>query len=144
MTIIENHITSLGLDVRATNALLCARDYVEKNGKREWVKCPIDTVKKLISLKEYQLLRVPNLGRKSLKHIKEQLEIHGLTLNGNIKPYFFAKDMELRDYFAAKAMQGFCANISRDLTLNIEHFTKVAYKVADAMMEARKRTGQIK
>ena len=45
--------------------------------------------------------------------------------------------MDLRDYFAAKAMQGFCANISRDLTLNIEHFTKVAYKVADAMMEAR-------
>ena len=46
-------------------------------------------------------------------------------------------EMNLRDYFAAKAMQGFCANISRDLTLNIEHFTKVAYKVADAMMEAR-------
>jgi hypothetical protein len=45
--------------------------------------------------------------------------------------------MDLRDYFAAKAMQGFCANISRDLTLNIEHFTKVAYTVADAMMEAR-------
>ena len=45
--------------------------------------------------------------------------------------------MELRDYFAAKAMQGFCANISRDLTLNIGHFTKVAYTVADAMMEAR-------
>ena len=48
-----------------------------------------------------------------------------------------APGMDLRDYFAAKAMQGFCANISRDLTLNIEHFTKVAYKVADAMMEAR-------
>ena len=47
--------------------------------------------------------------------------------------------MDLRDYFAAKAMQGFCANISRDLTLNIEHFTKVAYTVADAMMEARKK-----
>jgi hypothetical protein len=45
--------------------------------------------------------------------------------------------MDLRDYFAALAMQGFCANISRDLTLNIEHFTKVAYTVADAMMEAR-------
>jgi hypothetical protein len=45
--------------------------------------------------------------------------------------------MDLRDYFAAKAMQGFCANISRDLTLNIGHFTKVAYTVADAMMEAR-------
>ena len=45
--------------------------------------------------------------------------------------------MDLRDYFAAKAMQGFCANISRDLTLNVNFFVKVSYKVADAMMEAR-------
>lgn len=45
--------------------------------------------------------------------------------------------MDLRDYFAAKAMQGFCANISRDLSANIEFFTRTAYKVADAMMKAR-------
>ena len=45
--------------------------------------------------------------------------------------------MDLRDYFAAKAMQGFCANISRDLPANVEFFTKIAYKVADSMMEAR-------
>ena len=45
--------------------------------------------------------------------------------------------MDLRDYFAAKAMQGFCANISRDLPANIEFFTRTAYKVADAMMKAR-------
>jgi hypothetical protein len=45
--------------------------------------------------------------------------------------------MDLRDYFAAKAMQGFCANISRDLSLNIGHFANLSYKVADAMMEAR-------
>jgi hypothetical protein len=45
--------------------------------------------------------------------------------------------MDLRDYLAAKAMQGFCANISRDLTMNIEFFTTTAYKVADAMLEVR-------
>ena len=45
--------------------------------------------------------------------------------------------MDLRDYFAAKAMQGFCANISRDLSANIEFFTRTAYRVADAMMEAK-------
>ena len=152
MTIIENHITSLGLDVRSTNALLIARNYVEKNGKREWVKCPIDTVKKLISLKEYELLRVPNLGRKSLTHIKKQLEIHGLTLNGNIKPYFFAKDMELRDYFAAKAMQltytfwmqdyyklGFDAGDDEsDKTYSKSLIAETAYEMADAMLKARK------
>lgn len=45
--------------------------------------------------------------------------------------------MDLRDYFAAKAMQGFCANISRDLSLNIGHFANLSYKVADEMMEVR-------
>ena len=45
--------------------------------------------------------------------------------------------MDLRDYFAAAALQGFCANISRDLTLNIGHFTKLSYKIADEMMEVR-------
>jgi len=45
--------------------------------------------------------------------------------------------MDLRDYFAAKAMQGFCANISRDLSLNIGHFANLSYKVANEMMEAR-------
>lgn len=48
-----------------------------------------------------------------------------------------SQGMDLRDYFAAKAMQGFCANISRDLPANVEFFTKIAYKVADSMMEAK-------
>jgi len=40
--------------------------------------------------------------------------------------------MTLRDYFAAKAMQEFCKEFDDDA-----HLAKVAYKIADAMMEAR-------
>lgn len=42
--------------------------------------------------------------------------------------------MTLRDYFAAKAMQGLIAARARD---NVGAFAQGAYKMADAMMEAR-------
>jgi hypothetical protein len=51
------------------------------------------------------------------------------------------KGMDLRDYFAAKAMQGMFANSStqkierKDLPL----FALVCYEMADAMMEARSK-----
>ena len=43
--------------------------------------------------------------------------------------------MTLRDYFAAKAMQGICAGLkSGD---NVEHLPTFAYLMADAMLKAR-------
>ena len=42
--------------------------------------------------------------------------------------------MTLRDYFAAKAMQGLLASNIKD---RIDEFAKQAYIVADAMMKAR-------
>lgn len=54
------------------------------------------------------------------------------------------RGMTLRDYFAAKAMQGMFANPAdghENYDLNYEDYTKeiarCAYKMADAMMEAR-------
>lgn len=44
--------------------------------------------------------------------------------------------MTLRDYFAAKAMQGFCANPANRDALPKE-IAKGAYLVADAMLKAR-------
>jgi len=41
--------------------------------------------------------------------------------------------MTLRDYFAAKAMQGLCANNNTDPFV----ISKAAYIVADAMLRAR-------
>ena len=42
--------------------------------------------------------------------------------------------MTLRDYFAAKAMQGL---LSSDVNAKLENFAKQSYKVADAMLKAR-------
>ena len=45
--------------------------------------------------------------------------------------------MDLRDYFAAKAMQGFLANPKYD---EFDHTAiECSYKIADLMMEARKQ-----
>jgi hypothetical protein len=43
--------------------------------------------------------------------------------------------MTLRDYFAAKAMQGLCANNNTDPFV----ISKAAYIVADAMLKAREQ-----
>ena len=51
--------------------------------------------------------------------------------NGWGEPF---QGMTLRDYFAAKAMQGM---ITRRI-LSDEDDAKIAYKMADAMMKARK------
>jgi hypothetical protein len=42
--------------------------------------------------------------------------------------------MDLRDYFAAKAIQGLLAS---SVHAPLDEFVKRAYEVADAMMEAR-------
>lgn len=44
--------------------------------------------------------------------------------------------MTLRDYFAAKAMQGICADST--VTMKINELGRWAYRMADAMLEARK------
>lgn len=49
-----------------------------------------------------------------------------------------AEGMTLRDYFAAKAMQGYCSNQEHCTNCTIEMTADVAYAVADAMLEARK------
>ena len=45
--------------------------------------------------------------------------------------------MDLRDYFAAKAMQGFMANKSNPMHFQPEDDASWAYSIADAMMKAR-------
>lgn len=58
----------------------------------------------------------------------------------------FNDGMTLRDYFAAKAMQGFCSNqdwlstsMGNDPHSTLNHIvSRVSYALADAMLEARK------
>ena len=47
------------------------------------------------------------------------------------------KGMTLRDYFAAKAMQGFMANKSNPMHFQPENDANWAYSIADAMLKAR-------
>jgi beta-N-acetylglucosaminidase len=47
------------------------------------------------------------------------------------------KGMTLRDYFAAKAMQGFMANKSNPMHFQPEADASWAYSIADAMLKAR-------
>ncbi len=52
----------------------------------------------------------------------------------NESPYDQRNGMDLRDYFAAQAMQGY---ITGNYDLYREEIAKRAYAMADAMMEAR-------
>jgi hypothetical protein len=47
--------------------------------------------------------------------------------------------MTLRDYFAAKAMQGFMANKSNPMHYQPEEDGQWAYMIADAMLKAREK-----
>lgn len=51
-------------------------------------------------------------------------------------PKWTSDGMSLRDYFAAKAMQAMCEEVSR--YDQFDRVAKDAYKMADAMIEARK------
>jgi hypothetical protein len=47
--------------------------------------------------------------------------------------------MTLRDYFAAKAMQGYCSNQWHTSSCTVELTADCAYEMADAMMKAREQ-----
>jgi len=51
--------------------------------------------------------------------------------------YRHTEGMTLRDYFAAKAMQGFAAMSDVDGFSSVEEMAKMSYKWADAMLKAR-------
>jgi len=55
--------------------------------------------------------------------------------NGNVCSYQL-EGMDLRDYFAAKAMEGLIVGINEPRFYTI---AAMAYEAADAMMEARKK-----
>ena len=48
-----------------------------------------------------------------------------------------SQGMTLRDYFAAKAMQGILSGYTQGVIPPTESLAPASYKIADAMMEAR-------
>ena len=49
------------------------------------------------------------------------------------------KGVSIRDYFAAKAMQGILSNVEQFTTPGPEYVAEEAYKIADAMLEVRNK-----
>jgi hypothetical protein len=47
--------------------------------------------------------------------------------------------MTLRDYFAAKAMQGWLASFTSEMQPNPERIAEFCYAMADAMLRAREQ-----
>jgi len=54
-----------------------------------------------------------------------------------INPSEQGRGMTLRDYFAAKALEGICASQQTKLFTDQDHLARGAYLLADAMMKAR-------
>ena len=58
----------------------------------------------------------------------------GQNANQRVAPLLAA--MDLRDYFAAKAMQSYLLDKDRD-SFTFEQWAQASYEMADAMLEAR-------
>ena len=137
----------------------------------------IQTLADLTRMTKFDLLMLPNLGRKSVQEIVEVLAERGLSLSTGpedcyhwlekgkqinrqlkglasmkedttpIDPTWmqktggYAKDMTLRDEFAAKAMQGVLATGEdyQDALIggSWDWYAEAAYAMADAMLKAR-------
>ena len=69
--------------------------------------------------------------------IRLQMVKQGLPDSMKEDVYMQSTGMDLRDYFAAKAMHYWLCNPINDI--QIENLCKGAYQVADAMMKAREQ-----
>ncbi len=57
--------------------------------------------------------------------------------NGKQAPLQRVAGMTLRDYFAAKAMQGFASTLTGTAPVKFDALAKDAYEMAEAMLKAR-------
>ena len=73
-----------------------------------------------------------NTGGPAFPHVADIVQMQG---NSAIVKSFTQNGMTLRDYFAAKAMQGFASNLGPGAAFNSR--AETAYEWADAMLKAR-------
>jgi hypothetical protein len=70
--------------------------------------------------------------------MKDQKKPNAFPYSGVGDDMNYSRGMTLRDYFAARAMEGICnARSHSDLKGHAIASAKVAYELADAMMKAR-------
>ena len=119
-------ILSLNLTVRSQNGLTTAG---------------INTVELLAEfVRQYGvtgLMKIQHLGPRSVDEIFSAFcqwlfDSASVQPSGNSGP-----PVPLRDYFAAKAMQGFAASDDTIGWKSIDHVAETAYEWADAMLKAR-------
>lgn len=123
-------INHLKLTTRATNVLRAEN---------------IKTIKQLTLLTGNDLLKIDDIGRKTLKDIETELAVLNLRLKRIptfpktpfIKVGTPQNSITLRDYFAAKVLQAFESRKDLDVVLIID-IAKRSYRIADEMMKARK------
>lgn len=105
----------------------------------------IKTVGDVLDFSYAQLLHIPGVGPVAATKIQDCLISLGFTQIKNDRLHVFdtvhekhlmASDATLRDYFAAKAMQGLVSVVDGEGW--IENSMTAAYMIADAMLEARK------
>lgn len=77
-----------------------------------------------------------NTGGPAFPHVADVIHMDGNTA---VVKNYTQGGMTLRDYFAAKAMQGFCANPANRDALPGE-IAKGAHLVADAMLKVREQS----
>lgn len=75
---------------------------------------------------------------KAFPHTKLERGADGRTWDTSEVRY---EGMDLRDYFAAKAMQGMLTNqpLRADIMLDGDSLAQSSYQIADAMMKAREK-----
>lgn len=68
---------------------------------------------------------------------QENAAFPGYTMDMDTKRVSFQEGISIRDYFAAKAMQGFASNLGPGYAFNSR--AEIAYEWADAMLKAREQ-----
>ena len=63
-----------------TRILNAAKNHVTYVGDGTWIPTPLVTVRDLISVSDAELIREPNVGRKTVNMVKAVLKEHGLKL----------------------------------------------------------------
>ena len=120
----DDSIQTLNLTARSQNNLLSEN---------------IRLVSQLTKFSERELLKIPNMGRKSINEIKQQLDKFGFRLSEDTKisSRIMARDATLLDYFASKAMQALIQKSNHESS-QADLIANVSYIYAEAMVKKRR------
>ncbi len=124
-------VEALGLTVRSENSL--------RSGN-------VDLVGDLIQLTERELLKLPNLGKKSLTEVKDSLSTHGFSLGSildNWPPVSKEHKNTTIDYKGDQKVQELSDHISNDKMINLTIVTSLKDHVEKAFAGLQERDRKV-